>query len=192
MLGARAPDDGHRIGPRVEPRLDQHDLAAGDREASQQAQHLVGLAAEHAAGDDVHPAVGEEHRAPECTRSRAPAVSSRATATSTGSEVGASTRSALDRDRERRSRRRAPARAPRPPRRRYRRGCRPRSECLRSDEPQLVDLVGGQLGERPRRRRSPRRRTRGPSRARRSPRRRRPHRRWRPRGARPRARRAAR
>ncbi len=62
VLRTGARDDGHAIGAGVEARLHEQHLSPGDREAAQQAQHLVGLAAEHAAGDDVDPAVGIEHR----------------------------------------------------------------------------------------------------------------------------------
>ena len=67
VLGTGARDDGHAIGSRIQARLDEQDPATGDREAPQEAEHLVRLAAEHAAGDHVDPAVGVEHRSREST-----------------------------------------------------------------------------------------------------------------------------
>jgi len=63
MGRAGSAHHGRRIGPRVQARLDQDHPSPGNREAAQQAQHLVGLAAEHAAAYHVHPAGRVEHRA---------------------------------------------------------------------------------------------------------------------------------
>ena len=64
VLRPGAGDDGALRGPRVEPRLDQYHAAPRDRKAAQEAQHLVGLAAEHASADHVHPAGRVEHPGP--------------------------------------------------------------------------------------------------------------------------------
>jgi hypothetical protein len=53
---SRVADHVRSVVAVVDPRLEEQDALAGDLRAAQPADHLLGLAAEHRAADDLEPA----------------------------------------------------------------------------------------------------------------------------------------